>query len=84
MNVSCGHQVVRRHISREEVELQDVERQMEEELVQDYMQVDRIISVRSEPDGSLRYLCKVSQGRFCVVGCHDLGEMRPCMSVEMP
>jgi hypothetical protein len=54
----CVLQIARKHISREEVELQDVERQMEEELVEQYMNVERVIAVRSEPDGSLRYLCK--------------------------
>lgn len=32
---------------------------MEEELVQSHMDVDRVIAVRADPDGTLRYLVKV-------------------------
>ncbi|KAK9824197.1 hypothetical protein WJX72_008454 [[Myrmecia] bisecta] len=48
----------RPYLSREEIELRDVERQMEEELIEDHMHVERVISQRMEPDGSLKYLVK--------------------------
>ena len=54
----CG-QVARKWLTPEEVELADVERQMEEQLVAQHRLVDRVIAQRSEPDGSLRYLAKV-------------------------
>ena len=53
--------------SREERELQDVERAMEEELVAEHMQVERVIHLRLEQaDGQqqLKYLVKV-----CVCMC---------------
>lgn len=52
-------QVYREMASREERELQDVERAMEEELVAEHMQVERIIFLRMEPDRTLKYLVKV-------------------------
>lgn len=54
--------------SREEKELQDVERCMEEELVAEHMQVERVIHLRGEEvkgQHQLKYLVKVS----C---CHTL------------
>ncbi len=39
---------------------------MEEELVQQHMHVERVISQRAEPDGSLRYLVKVHSALFTV------------------
>lgn len=54
-------QVARKWMAPEEAELQDVERQMEEELVQQHMHVERIIAQRPDPqDGSIRYLVKVT------------------------
>ena len=60
-------QAYRRVASREERELQDVERAMEEELVAEHMQVERVIHLRLEQaDGQqqLKYLVKV-----CVCPC---------------
>ena len=55
-----GHtQAYRQMASREERELQDVERAMEEELVAEHMQVERIIFLRMEADHTLKYLVKV-------------------------
>lgn len=51
--------MARKWLTPEEVELADVERQMEEQLVAQHRLVDRVIAQRSEPDGSLRYLAKV-------------------------
>ncbi len=48
--------------SREEKELQDVERCMEEELVAEHMQVERVIHLRlenKEGQQQLKYLVKV-------------------------
>ncbi len=56
-------QAYRRVASREERELQDVERCMEEELVAEHMQVERVIHLRSEVvqgQQQLKYLVKVS------------------------
>ncbi|CAL8472046.1 g11588 [Coccomyxa elongata] len=58
MKRSDEQQAQRKWLAPEEAELQDVERQMEEELVQQHMHVERVISQRAEPDGSLRYLVK--------------------------
>ena len=51
--------MARKWLTPEEVELADVERQMEEQLVAQHRLVDRVIAQRSEPDGSLRFLAKV-------------------------
>ncbi|EIE23598.1 hypothetical protein COCSUDRAFT_47361 [Coccomyxa subellipsoidea C-169] len=51
-------QAARKFLAPEEAELQDVERQMEEELVQQHMHVERVIAQRTEPDGTPRYLVK--------------------------
>lgn len=56
-------QAYRRVASREEKELQDVERCMEEELVAEHMQVERVIHLRGEEvkgQHQLKYLVKVS------------------------
>lgn len=47
-------------LSREEQELIDVERQMEEQLVQQHMELERVVAVRAEPntEGGVGYLCK--------------------------
>lgn len=47
-------------LSREEQELLDVERQMEEQLVQQHMELERVVAVRPEPntEGGVGYLCK--------------------------
>ena len=45
-------------LSREEQELQDVERQMEEQLVQEHMEIERVVALRKDSDGKVRYLCK--------------------------
>ena len=59
-------QAYRQMASREERELQDVERAMEEELVAEHMQVERIIFLRMEPDQTLKYLVKVlTSPRLC-------------------
>ena len=58
--------------SREERELQDVERAMEEELVAEHMQVERVIHLRLQPvDGQqqLKYLVKVRCSRRFMSGC---------------
>lgn len=55
-------QAYRRVASREERELQDVERAMEEELVAEHMQVERVIHLRFEQvqdKQQLKYLVKV-------------------------
>ena len=55
-------QAYRRVASREEKELQDVERTMEEELVAEHMQVERVIHLKLEQINSqeqLKYLVKV-------------------------
>ena len=55
-------QAYRRVASREERELQDVERAMEEELVAEHMQVERVIHLRLEQvqdKQQLKYLVKV-------------------------
>ncbi len=52
--------MARKWLTPEEVELADVERQMEEQLVAQHRLVDRVIAQRPEPDGSLRYLAKVA------------------------
>lgn len=59
-------QAARAWLAPEEVELQDVERAMEEELIQQHMAADRVIAARSEPDGSVRYLVKVRHYFGCV------------------
>lgn len=45
-------------MSREEAELYDVERQMEEQLVQQHMELERVVAIRKEPEGKVGYLCK--------------------------
>ncbi len=47
-------------LSREEQELIDVERQMEEQLVQQHMELERVVAIRTEPntEGGVGYLCK--------------------------
>ena len=60
-------QAARKWLAPEEAELQDVERQMEEELVQQHMHVERVIAQRADPDGNPRYLVKVPL--FC---CHRI------------
>ncbi len=55
--------------SREEKELQDVERCMEEELVAEHMQVERVIHLRLEHvegQQQLKYLVKVSHLGTCL------------------
>lgn len=62
-------QAYRRVASREERELQDVERCMEEELVAEHMQVERVIHLRSEVvqgQQQLKYLVKVSTFFFTI------------------
>ncbi|KAK9788572.1 hypothetical protein WJX73_002856 [Symbiochloris irregularis] len=50
---------IRPRLSREENELRDVERQMEEQLVQEHMQVERVVAERIQAeDSSLQYLVK--------------------------
>lgn len=51
-------QRVRQHVSREEQELYDVEKQMEEQLVYDHMELERVVAIRKEPEGKVGYLCK--------------------------
>lgn len=50
----------RASLSREEQELMDVERQMEEQLVQQHMELERVVAIRPEPmtEGGVGYLCK--------------------------
>lgn len=50
-------QRIRQTLSREERELHDVERQMEEQLVQDHMELERVVTIRSQK-GAIGYLCK--------------------------
>ena len=47
-------------LSREEQELIDVERQMEEQLVQQHMELERVVAIRTEPntEGGVGFLCK--------------------------
>lgn len=50
----------KRDMAAEEVELLDVERQMEEELVDEFKQVERVIATRVDAvEGDQRYLVKV-------------------------
>eukprot|EP00884_Botryococcus_braunii_P018071 jgi/Botrbrau1/4948/Bobra.0122s0026.1 len=49
---------VRMRLSREEIELQDVEQQMEEELVQQHMLVERVVALKYDKNGEMRYLIK--------------------------
>ncbi len=50
----------KRDMAPEEVELLDVERQMEEELVDEFKQIERIIAMRVDPaEGDQRFLVKV-------------------------
>ena len=57
--VGVPGQAARQWLAPEEVELQDVEREMERELIQQHAHADRVIAHRLEPDGTLRYLVKV-------------------------
>ncbi len=75
--------------SREEKELQDVERCMEEELVAEHMQVERVIHLRlenKEGQQQLKYLVKVSHLSACVnhtavvALIHDSQSMYRCRS----
>jgi hypothetical protein len=59
MGVGWRVQAARQWLAPEEAELQDVERQMEEELVLQHMHVERVIAQRADPDGTPRYLVKV-------------------------
>lgn len=52
-------QAARQWLAPEEIELQDVEREMERELIQQHAHADRVIAHRMEPDGTIRYLVKV-------------------------
>lgn len=51
-------QYVRQRLSREEIELQDVEQQMEEELVQQHMLVERVVALKYDNKNEVRYLIK--------------------------
>lgn len=51
-------QYVRQRLSREEIELQDVEQQMEEELVQQHQCVERVVALKYDKEEKLRYLIK--------------------------
>ena len=54
----------KRDMAPEEVELLDVERQMEEDLVEEFKQVERVIATRVDAvEGDQRYLVKVSPWR---------------------
>ena len=59
LDAGLPEQAQRAYLAPEERELRDVERQMEEELTQSHMDADRVIAVRADPDGTLRYLVKV-------------------------
>ncbi len=79
----CLKQAQRAYLAPEERELRDVERQMEEELVASHMDADRVIAVRADPDGTLRYLVKARgvPSRALDVACmhplsHVLSRMR--------
>ena len=57
----------KRNLAPEEVELLDVERQMEEELVDEFKQVERIIAMRVDPvEGDQRFLVKVRLEGFAI------------------
>ena len=57
----------KRNMAPEEVELLDVERQMEEELVDEFKQVERIIAMRVDPvEGDQRFLVKVRLEGFAI------------------
>ena len=50
-------QRAREFLSREERELQDVERQMELQLIEEHMQLERIVAIRPQNKG-VGFLCK--------------------------
>lgn len=70
--------------TREERELQDVERSMEEELVAEHMQVERVIHLRLEQASGqqqLKYLVKVCVQSLCslhFMNDEDLGSCCVC------
>ena len=58
--VSGRLRVVARRVMCRQVELLDVERQMEEELVDEFKQVERVIATRTDAvEGDSRFLVKV-------------------------
>ncbi|PRW57711.1 CHROMATIN REMODELING 5 isoform A [Chlorella sorokiniana] len=52
-------------LSREECELLDLQKQMEEEIVEEYKQAERIIGERHWTDGSVKYLVKWRGLPYC-------------------
>ena len=66
-------QLRREHLSREELELIDLEKQMEEQLFMQHREVERVVASKTEPvaeagdgrpaTGGLKYLVKVRQGQ---------------------
>ena len=57
----------KRDMAPEEVELLDVERQMEEELVDEFKQVERIIATRVNAiEGGQSFLVKVQPDNFAI------------------
>ena len=58
----------KRDMAAEEVELLDVERQMEEELVDEFKQVERVIATRVDAvEGDQRFLVKVRLGGLALL-----------------
>ena len=45
-------------MSREELELIDLEKQMEEQLIQQHREVERVVASKTEADGIVKYLVK--------------------------
>ena len=52
-------QAHRLNLSREELELMDVEKQMEEQLILQHRLVERVVASKTGEDGVVKYLTKV-------------------------
>ena len=54
--------MLRDRLSREELELIDLEKQMEEQLIQQHREVERVVASKTEADGVVKFLVKVRRG----------------------
>ncbi len=58
MTLSGTPQAHRLNLSREELELMDVEKQMEDQLIAQHRLVERVVASKTGEDGVVKYLTK--------------------------
>ncbi|PSC73016.1 CHROMATIN REMODELING 5 [Micractinium conductrix] len=79
----CDEQEQRReYMTPEERELMDVQKQMEEEMVEEYKQAERVIGERQFSEGTLKFLVKWKGLPYCEATYETMEDMQACGQAE--